>query len=102
MAAALGDLLNKTLQEALGPAGVAGDAEKIVFVADTMADVYADALRWSARIRSANIEKRFDRLKLIVSRMVDDFIRQIREFGPHVRDTWEAALTTPSTDESLK
>jgi len=99
MAAALNNLINETLPEALGPTGVPGDAEKIVFVADTMADVYADALRWSARIRSANIRKRFDQLKLIASRMVDDFIRQIRELGPYVRDTWEAALAAPSTGE---
>lgn len=69
MAAALSALVNKTLQEALGPPGVAADAEKIIFVADTMGDIYADALRWYARIHAANIDERFQPLSSIVSGM---------------------------------
>ncbi len=97
MAKALSALMNETLQEALGPKGVSGDAERLIFVADTIADIYGDALHWSARMRAANIDGRYDLLRSIVSKMVDDLIRQVREFGPYIRDTYETAIAAPPT-----
>lgn len=100
MSQGLSTLLNTTLQEGLGPEGVPGNAEKIVFVAETIADVYADALQWSARIRAANMDEHFTQLRSIVSRMLDDLIRQVREFGPDAKSTFEAALAAPKTGTS--
>ena len=45
-----------------------------------------------------NIDQRFGRLSMIASGMVDDFIRQIAEFGPQVRRTWTKALAEPETE----
>src|SRR5262249_21378814 len=44
LATTLTELMNGTLQDAFGPPGIPGDAGAIVFVADTMADLYRDAL----------------------------------------------------------
>jgi len=99
MSKGLERLVNHTLQEALGPTGAPASAEKIVFVAEAIGDVYADALRWASRIRAANIEGRFERLRSITADAVSDLIRQVREFGPYIRDTWETALSAPPTLE---
>jgi hypothetical protein len=97
MPQALAALISGTLPAALGPPGVPGDAEKIVFVAATFGDIYLDALQWCARVRAANIEPRFGQLSMIASGMVDDLIQQIADFGPYVMKTWEEALAAPET-----
>jgi hypothetical protein len=99
MPKALSALIDETLPEAFGPPGAPGDPEKIVFVAATIASIYLDALRWSSRVRTANIDQRFARLSMIASSMVDDRIRQIADFGPHVLDTWQEALAAPETSQ---
>ena len=83
-AAGLSHLFQGPLQEALGPPGVSGDPERIVFVAETVGAIYRDVLTWASRTRAANIDSRFDTLKQILSDLVADVIRQVSEFGPHV------------------
>jgi uncharacterized protein DUF4062 len=100
MSQGLNALVNDTLQDALGPSGIAADAEKIIFVADTIGDLYGDALRWHARITAANIDERFRQLSSVLSRMVNDLIQQIGGFGVTVRDTFEHAIAAASSGTS--
>ena len=97
----LNDLMG-ALQEALGPVGVSGDTSSIVFVADTMADLYRDAILWGLRVRTANVDERFQRLVTAVGDMMDDVIQQVAQFGPHAKAQLEAALAAPKTGVQLK
>ena len=93
----LNDLMNGALQEALGPAGVPGDTSSIVFVADTMADLYRDAILWGLRLRTANVGERFQQLVTVIGDMMDDVVLQVAKFGPNVKAQIEAAIAAPKT-----
>ena len=97
----LNDLMG-ALQEALGPVGVSGDTSSIVFVADTMADLYRDAILWGLRVRTANVDERFQLLVTAVGDMMDDVVQQVAQFGPHVKAQLEAALAAPKTGVPLE
>lgn len=97
LAKTLNDLVNVALQEALGPPGTPGDAGAIVFVADTMADLYRDAILWSLRLRTANVDERFLRVTAVVADMMDDLVQQIARFGPGVKERIEEALAASKT-----
>ena len=93
----LNDLMNGAVQQAFGPAGVPGDTSSIVFVADTMADLYRDAILWGLRLRTANVDERVQRLVTVIGDMMDDVVQQLAQFGPHVKAQIEAALAAPRT-----
>ena len=97
----LNDLMG-ALQEALGPVGTPGDTSSIVFVADTMADLYRDAILWGLRVRTANVDERFQLLVTAVGDMMDDVVQQVAQFGPHVKAQLEAALAAPKTGVPLE
>lgn len=97
LSATLGQLMNTDLQDAFGPPGTPGDTGAIVFVADTIADLYRDALLWSLRLRTANVDDRFQVVTAAVGDMMDDVIRQVAVFGPNVKSQIQAALAAPKT-----
>ncbi|HKY21628.1 MAG TPA: DUF4062 domain-containing protein [Vicinamibacterales bacterium] len=88
----LSTVINTTLQEGFGPPGVAGNVETIVFVAETIGDIYSEMLRWSARLQTANVEEDYRDLLRILSRWLDDAIASIQEYGPAVSAGFEVAL----------
>ncbi len=92
LAAGLSDLINGELQHAFGLPGIPGDRERIVFVAETVGELYEDALRWADRLRTANIDANFAPVLKPVARLLDDAIDQIERFGPAVQASLEAAL----------
>ena len=101
LARTLDDLMG-ALQKALGPVGVSGDTSSIIFVADTMADLYRDAILWGQRLRTANVDERFQRLVTAVGDMMDDVVQQLAQFGPHVKAQLETALAAPKTGVPLE
>ena len=98
----LNDLFG-AIQKAFGPAGTPGDTSAIVFVADTIADLYRDSLLWALRVRTANVGERFQRITTAVGDMMDDVVQQLAQFGPHVKAQIEAALAArPLTGVPIK
>ena len=92
----LNDLMG-AIQEAFGPVGVSGDTGSIIFVTDTMADLYRDAILWGLRVRTANVDEQFQRLVTAVGNMMDDVVQQLAQFGPHVKAQLKAAIAAPKT-----
>ena len=92
----LNDLMG-AIQEAFGPVGVSGDTGSIIFVTDTMADLYRDAILWGLRVRTANVDGQFQRLVTAVGDVMDDVVLQLAQFGPHVKAQLEAAIAAPKT-----
>ena len=92
----LNDLMG-AIQEAFGPVGVSGDTGSIIFVTDTMADLYRDAILWGLRVRTANVDGQFQRLVTAVGDMMDAVVLQLAQFGPHVKAQLEAAIAAPKT-----
>ena len=97
LTSSLNDLMKGALQEALGPEGAPGDTGAIVFVADTIADLYRDALLWSLRLRTANVDERFQQMAAALGDMMDDVVQQVAKFGPYAKAQVEEALAAPKT-----
>jgi len=97
LAGGMSALINGELQNAFGPPGTPGDRERIVFVAESLGELYEDALRWADRLRTANIDANFAPVLKPVARMLDDAIEQVEKFGPAVRSSLEAALEAAKT-----
>lgn len=92
-------LFGDTVQRGLGPPGQPGDAETLWFVAETVGEIYRDVLTWSSRLRTANVDERFERATLIAGRMCDLVIEQIEAYGPQLKAKLEEALATPEPSE---
>jgi hypothetical protein len=99
LAATLTTVFTGVLQQGLGPPGQHGDAETIAFAAEAVGDLYRDAMLWSSRVRTANVDKRFRRLLLIVGDMLNQIIDAIEAYGPRVKRDIEDALAAPDTGE---
>ena len=93
----LNNLITGALQEAVGSAGTPGDTGAIVFVADTISDLYRDAILWGLRLRTANVEEQFQLLATAIGDLMDDVIQQVGEYGPKVLAQIEAARAAPKT-----
>ena len=87
MMAAVNKLVNTTLPQAFGPPGVSGNIEEIVMVAESIGQLYADALAWHNRVITANVGDDFHHLQSITARMIDDLIAQLETMGPGFSQT---------------
>ena len=100
LAAGLSDLINDELQKAFGPQGMPGDRERIVFVAESIGELYEDALRWADRLRTANVDPNFAAVLKAVARMLDDAIEQVERFGPALQASLDAAMERTKAGET--
>nr|WP_269084163.1 toll/interleukin-1 receptor domain-containing protein [Sorangium cellulosum] len=107
---------NSGLEEAMGPPGVPGDPEKIIYVARRIVDGCREAIEWTFRLRRLSVDEEFDKLVSIVQRwgvkVVQDvevwsveLDRKLKEFaanppapGEPVVFAFEAALNAPDRE----
>ncbi len=68
------------LEQAFGSSGVAGDSKRIVHIARGVTQTYESMMDWAAGLRSTSVSSEYNELLELTARMVDDPIRQIREF----------------------
>jgi TIR domain len=74
----------KAQERAFGPLGTPGDAERIRHLAERVIAIYNDLLDWAARLRSAAVDHRFQRVVELVSASIEGPLRQFREFVDEV------------------
>jgi hypothetical protein len=97
---AVDPLINVALQEALGPPGVAGDAESIVYVAQKLAELYRSAIEWTLEFRRVEVDDDFRNLVRISSRLLSNSINEIEEYSENMhREIREAINTLPPPGE---
>jgi hypothetical protein len=85
-------VVNRELQLAFGADGQPGDRERIVFVVETVAELYEDALLWAEKVRTANVEDVFQPPLQLLGQMMDHLIEQVEQYGPSVSDSLEKAV----------
>ncbi|MGA9351759.1 MAG: DUF4062 domain-containing protein [Anaerolineae bacterium] len=95
-AASINQIFGQVLQDALGPPGVPGNPELIVYVAQKLAEVYKTAILWSLEIRRVHVEEELRNLVRIVSRMPANMIREIEEYSERIFREMREALATPA------
>lgn len=74
-------LINDELQRAFGAPGEPGDPEGIIYVAKRIGDVYGRAIEWSLSLLRISADPEFSKILLLHSRLVENMIRQMREFS---------------------
>ncbi|MGW4212759.1 toll/interleukin-1 receptor domain-containing protein [Lentzea sp. NPDC004789] len=81
---AAADVLSPQKQQwAFGPAGQAGNAEKIRLLATKFTKIYADLLGWAADLRGTTTPDRHRALYAATAQLADEPLRQIEEFVEH-------------------
>ena len=97
LALASDKLVNVALYRAVGEPGEPGDVEEIVYVGQRLGQVYRSYLEWSADLRRAYVDKRFDRLLDIVSRVSRDAIADIEKYSSTLQQRISDAINQYET-----
>jgi hypothetical protein len=85
-------IINVALQEALGPPGVAGDPEAIVYVGRKLANLYREAIQWSLDFKNIDVDDDFRRIVELTGRMTTNMVYEIEEFSARYQTTLEETL----------
>lgn len=93
---ALNHLFNQELPIAFGEPGVPGDRERILFIAETLGDLYREAISWAERVRTANIHENFRPALTPLSRMMDGFIGPMERFAADLSEGLRTTLEIPT------
>lgn len=88
-------LVNVALQEALGPPGSPGDAERIVYVSQRLAETYRHAVEWATETKRVSAPELFEKAISVLGTFLDDMIENIETFSKHVIKEFEAAIAAP-------
>jgi hypothetical protein len=98
--AAVDPLINVALQEALGPPGVVGDAESIVYVAQKLGELYRSAIEWTLEFRRVEVDDDFRNLVRLASKLLSNAIHEIEEYSEKMqREIGEAINNLPPPGE---
>jgi hypothetical protein len=88
----LTEIVDNQFPLAIGSASTPPDAEKLVFLFESIAAVYKDALMWSNRVRTANIHEAFRPVLIPLARLLDDIIPQIEQFADDLFERVNSAV----------
>jgi len=93
---AAGQIVNVALQEALGPPGITGDAEKIVYVATTLSEVYRNAIEWAIECKRVEVDdEKYTEIVRLTGTLTDDMIREIESWSEKILKETQEALANP-------
>jgi hypothetical protein len=67
----------------------------LVFAAQSIVRIYVTFLKWSRRVRTANLDAQFEELRRLLARFADDAIAEIANFGQRMQSTIHDALALP-------
>jgi hypothetical protein len=85
-------VINEALPKALGPPGVAGDAEAIVYCARRLADLYRSAMEWKLDFARVQLPEEMTRAKAISASFCDNMVREIEEFCVNFKRDLKTAI----------
>lgn len=74
------------LEEAFGPRGESGNAERIKLVAHGVIQIYDSFMEWAAELRNVSVPEEYQDIVEQTARIVDGPVRQIHDFVQQVAD----------------
>lgn len=83
------------MEDAFGASGESGTPEKIIYLADRLAELYGEMLQWSMRCRNVLGDKSYSRLLEITSRGVSNAITEIEEFSKKLNIEMSKLVNNP-------
>lgn len=87
------------LEDAFGAPGEPGNPKGIAYLADRLGGIYRESIEWSIRCRSVCTDELFDRLLHIVSRLVENIVKEIEDFSGKMADDLEALIQNPPEED---
>lgn len=76
----------EVIERAFGPSGEPGDPERIEHLARGILQIYESMLDWAASLRNVDVPSLYRRVFVLISRMLDGPVIQIRDFIQMVAD----------------
>lgn len=90
---ALNTVMTSTLAEAMGPPGVSGDPELLVYCAQRVAASYKEFLLWTQDCRSAYAPDLFKKATQLLGDMTSNCICEIEQFSREIPQQIESAVS---------
>ncbi len=89
---AVNPIVNVALQDALGPDGVPGDPEKLLYAAQRLAEMYRHAIEWAIDTRRVAVaDDEYKEIVRIVGTFLNNVITEVEVFSERIlRETEEA------------
>jgi hypothetical protein len=97
----IGSLLNDALKSALGPSGVSGDPDAILYVVSRFASLYRSVLQWKLDFICVSVPPEFERIKVLGSCFCDSIVAEINDFKASVPSRIEEAVREASKGERV-
>jgi hypothetical protein len=98
--ASLTPLLRVCAQRAIGPHGTPGDVDDLIFVGQSIGRVYVAILKWSRRVRTANVHDDFEPVRAVLAKFTDEPTIEMEAFGPRCRGEIDRAVAIAATGAS--
>ncbi|SRR6266446_2064072 len=93
---AVDQIINVALQEAFGPRGIAGDPEKLVYVARTLSEIYRTAIEWAIECKRVEVDdEEYNEIVRLTGTLSDDMIREIENWSEKTLRETQEALANP-------
>ncbi|MCP4574400.1 MAG: DUF4062 domain-containing protein [bacterium] len=96
------ELINVVFPEALGPDGVEGNDEQLVWAARSLGEIYRKMIEWSLRVKCANVDEPFDDLARELARFPEAVVQEMQRFPGQAMASIVDALAHASDDEPTK
>jgi hypothetical protein len=93
-------LVGTALAEALGPLGKPGNPELLLYVAQRIAEVAHQALRWTNDFTTADVDNDFQRLLDLTSNFSKDVVEKLHSFPQLIEAEIDDALTVIERGET--
>jgi hypothetical protein len=102
IAANMTSVIHQALPVGLGPPGVSGDPEAILYAANRLATAYRTALEWKLDFRRIELPEEMENLRSIAERMCDNVISEVEEFSHTVKSSLTSAIQAAQTGVQAK
>lgn len=102
----LSTIMNNAVPVALGPQGVSGDPDAILYVANRFASVYRSALEWKTDFLRAALPAEFDNVKALAATFCDNLVREVEAyqstFETRIQDALQSIVPGERQEVHLK
>jgi hypothetical protein len=88
----LKQLFNVALKEAMGPPGIAGDPEGIVYVVQRIGESYRHAIEWTLDCQRIYVDEEFQTLVKCFARLSHNMIKEIEDYSTYVQTTIKESI----------
>jgi Domain of unknown function (DUF4062) len=90
----IASITNQALAVALGPPGVSGDPEAIVYAATRLAAAYRNALEWKLDFERIAVPNELERLRSLAGGLCNNLVKEIEEFSQTTKKSITEALAS--------